>query len=245
MTETGFSSARPWLRRVAEHLEQVHSFGDAMDVLLEGARELGFEGVDYSYVPATRVDGSWVAPPVAARAFPAGWNRLWHRYSADDPYYHACLEGGAWVDWAEVRGRDSLTPRQKQAMRYLEDVGLTTGITIPIRLNGGGLAFVSGVQPPAQAPDLAADRLLAMAHYFHGFLQRQRLLTNWQPTVSLTPRERQCLALAAHGCTALASAATLNRSAETVRLHLKHAIAKLGAHNVTHAVAKATRLELI
>ncbi len=237
--------ARPWLKRVAERLEHAHDFDDAMDVLLDAAHEMGFQGVDYSYVLATRIDGAWVSPPVASRAFPSGWERQWHRYSADDPYYHACLEGRPWVDWSEVQARRDLTRRQRKAIAYLKDVGLSTGITVPIRLNGGRLAFVTGVQPSSNSPDIAADRLLAMAHYFHGFVQQQRLLREWQPAVPLTPRELECLALAAHGHTAVASAARLHRSAETVRLHLKHAIAKLGAHNVTHAVAKATRLELI
>ena len=238
-------AGRPWLGQVAERLERTQSFADAMDVLLEAIRTIGFSGVDYGYLPATRLCGAWVAPPVETRAFPAGWDRHWHRYSADDPYYHACLEDRPWIEWRDIQARDGLTARERDAIAYLQGFGIACGVTIPIRLQGGRLAFVTALGEPARAPEVAADRLLALAHYFHHHLQHRRMLRDWHPAALLTPREAECLSWAARGKTAEDSALILGRSAETVRVHLKHAIAKLRARNVTHAVAKAILLELI
>ena len=53
--------------------------------------------------------------------------------------------------------------------------------------------------------------------------------------VSLSPREREVLELAARGLTADGMAAELFLSVETVRTHTRNAIRKLGARNRLHA----------
>jgi len=59
---------------------------------------------------------------------------------------------------------------------------------------------------------------------------------------SLTPRERQILALMISGADNLAMAETLQISYATVRTHVRSILAKLGAHSQLDAVAKATQL---
>jgi LuxR family transcriptional regulator len=229
----------------AAGLERAADFAGAMDVLFGAARGLGFEGVDYSYVSACRsADGAWTPPPVETRAFPSGWDRHWDRFSADDPYYHACLEGTDWIDWSEVQARPQLSVRERLSLAYLEDHGITRGLTIPIRV-GRGLAFVSGLGPPSLGLEGAARQLFALAHYFHGRVRRHSRLREHQPARLLSPRELECLTWAARGKTAEDCAVILGRSPETVRIHLKHAIRKMNAANTTHAVAKAILLELI
>jgi DNA-binding CsgD family transcriptional regulator len=63
--------------------------------------------------------------------------------------------------------------------------------------------------------------------------------------VHLTKREREVLSLLAEGLQLEEIAQRLGIGLETVRTHVRHAGARLGASNRTHAVAIAIRLELI
>ena len=65
------------------------------------------------------------------------------------------------------------------------------------------------------------------------------------PSISLTPREVEVLALAAEGAGIPELGEELALSPDTVRTHLKHIYAKLGVHNRTGAVTRAIRLGLI
>jgi DNA-binding NarL/FixJ family response regulator len=61
----------------------------------------------------------------------------------------------------------------------------------------------------------------------------------------LTRRQRQILQLIANGESTTVAARELDLSEETVKTHTKHALARLGAKNRTHAVAIAVRECLI
>jgi DNA-binding NarL/FixJ family response regulator len=61
----------------------------------------------------------------------------------------------------------------------------------------------------------------------------------------LTRRQRQILQLLADGESTAVAARELDLSEETVKTHAKHAVARLGARNRTHAVAIALRESLI
>jgi DNA-binding NarL/FixJ family response regulator len=61
----------------------------------------------------------------------------------------------------------------------------------------------------------------------------------------LTKRQREILQLLANGESTTVAARELDLSEETVKTHTKHALARLGARNRTHAVAIALRECLI
>jgi len=61
----------------------------------------------------------------------------------------------------------------------------------------------------------------------------------------LTKRQREILQLLANGGSTTVAARQLDLSEETVKTHTKHALARLGARNRTHAVAIALRDSLI
>jgi DNA-binding NarL/FixJ family response regulator len=66
-----------------------------------------------------------------------------------------------------------------------------------------------------------------------------------KPTVSLSPREREVLALVAQGESNPSIAATLFLSEATVKTHLLHVFEKLGVNDRTRAVTKAMELGLL
>jgi DNA-binding NarL/FixJ family response regulator len=61
----------------------------------------------------------------------------------------------------------------------------------------------------------------------------------------LTRRQREIFQLLANGESTTVAARELGLSEETVKTHTKHALARLGAKNRTHAVAIALRESLI
>lgn len=61
----------------------------------------------------------------------------------------------------------------------------------------------------------------------------------------LTRRQREILQLLANGGSTTIAARELDVSEETIKTHTKHALARLGARNRTHAVAIALRESLI
>lgn len=66
-----------------------------------------------------------------------------------------------------------------------------------------------------------------------------------KPTISLSPREREVLALVAQGESNPSIATRLFLSEATVKTHLLHAFEKLGVNDRTRAVTKAMELGLL
>lgn len=229
----------------------------AMDVLMSIGESLGFSRICYGYTPATRFhDGRWVPYPWVTRGYPKGWDRSWGKHCSHDPYYHNCFDGDLTIDWRTIQKRQDLTAEERDSWRYLADKQLYNGITIPIVLSGGRFAFVSALSDVSddEWDELARstqNALFVVAHQFHAssFKRFQDPFARNRPRDlmrrDLSRRELECLKWAALGKTAEEIATIIDRSAETVRIHLKRAGMKLSASNRAHAVAKACCMGLI
>jgi len=236
----------PIIDEFGARLRAAPHFDYALDLLAEDIRALGFDGVDYACLPSARVvHGDWASDPVHARHFPAHWQRGWSRYGRHDAILPLCFRRGLPVDWQAVRSTLRLDAAQRAALNFLElDLGFPGGITVPIHLPANRFAFVSAVSVRRgadwqQLSTRAMAALMVLAHTFHHVAA-----TRWPPLSTLaaprlTRREIDCLQHAANGHSAPLTARLLHRSVETVRGHLKRAMAKLGAHTVAQAVAIA------
>jgi LuxR family transcriptional regulator len=240
------------VRDFVASLEEASNLNLAMDLLAEAVEQLGFQRVIYSWMPATRLaDGRWAPPPLIWRNLPPRWERQWPRHSPNDPYYHACFENDLNVEWATIQGRESLSSAERDSWSYLADNQMNRGLTIPIHMPGGRFAYVSVLDCPAcdewsVVVDRSREALFIIAHYFNQTVLRK--FGNPFPhyrIADLSARELECLTWAAKGKNAHDIACIIDRSVETVRVHLKHACSKLGATNRTHAAAKAVFLGLI
>tara|TARA_B110001452_G_scaffold264246_1_gene266950 strand:+ start:1383 stop:2105 length:723 start_codon:yes stop_codon:yes gene_type:complete len=221
------------------------NFDEAMDVLEEKFLGLGFDRVDYAYIPhAPLCAGKWASPDVIARNFPRNWKQGWSRYSSADPFYQDAYRTNLPLDWDHTKQATWLSSFQRDAISYIEDsVGLADGITVPLHLSGGRFAFVSAAT--AQRTTWRRDRrtveqtALVLAHSFHAHVSRF-VCNDTHITIELKQREIECLEAAARGNSAQDTADEICRCVDTVRFHLKNASAKLGARNITHAVSIAT-----
>lgn len=224
------------------------SFEYALDLLVDETASLGFDAVDYAFMPAARNgEGGWNAPNIVSRNFPPRWARGWARYARLDPYLCSCYQRNLPLDWNEVKGADWLSDAQQHAIAYIDTLGFLDGITVPIHLPGGSFAFVSAVSCSRQgawraAQEATTEKLFVLAHTFHAAVIRHGMTPKPTCSIAISPRERDVLRHAAHGLSAPATARLIHRSVETVRRQRKSAMSKLGAHTMAQAVARAMSL---
>ena len=235
-------------------LGEAENFEDALDTLSNITESLGYTQVLYAYqpYPPRLPDGDWLPLKLNVRNFPSGWEREWESFGSFDPYYRACFESTLPIDWADIQSREQLHPLESQAWRYLADMGLASGCTTPVHLPGGKFAVVSAILDSSTRDwnilfDNTRETLFQLTHLFHetvskkGFKNQVKTGTR----ARLSPREQECLRWSAVGKTSPEIAVIIDRSVETVRLHLKNANRKLGASNRAHAIAKAMQLGLM
>jgi two-component system NarL family response regulator len=109
-------------------------------------------------------------------------------------------------------------------------------------------AATAALQAGASAYVSRAAGAEAMRRAARSALQHERFVDPAVPPkgrAKLTRRQRQILQLLADGESTTVAARELGLSEETVKTHAKHALARLGARNRTHAVAIALRESLI
>ncbi len=238
----------------SDELDKAQDFDESLDILLEIVSRLGYTQVLYAYQPFSSrlVDGQWVPLRLNVRNFPKGWYREWERFEVHDPYYHACFDQTLPFEWNDVQQSESLHLLEREAWQYLADLGLGRGITIPLHLPAGKFAVISAILDRTNAnwahiKESSRETLFRLTHVFHEIIHKKGFETQVDVVepIRLSPRERECLCWAAAGKTSPEIAMIIDRSAETVRLHMKNAMQKLNVHNRAHAICKATQLGLV
>ncbi|WP_420131579.1 helix-turn-helix transcriptional regulator [Rhodopseudomonas sp.] len=235
-------------------MERATDFSSALDSLMEVSADLGFTQVLYAYLPrpARLPNGEWLPLKLNVRNFPTGWESGWDKFMRVDPYYRACFSGTMPLEWSDVQQSPSLSSEQKAACDYLNDFGLSRGITVPVHLPGGRFGVVSAISDRtcgnwASVRETARDPLLWLTHAFTQFVLEHGLEDQIDTVASaaLSPREIECLTWASEGKTDADTAVIIGRSVETVRMHMKNAIRKLETCNRAQAVSVATQMGLI
>ena len=136
----------------------------------------------------------------------------------------------------------------QQTISVLKEVGVRSGIIVPVHQPGGRTGFVSWIseEPLAEMRRWVRPYESDLFVAGHAFLNRVEEMVEAQgrrlvDDCPLTERERECLAWVACGKTDSEIGIIIDRSPETARFHVRNAIAKLGASSRSHAVAKAIK----
>jgi len=178
--------------------------------------------------------------------YPRAWREHYDRnsYLAIDPVITRSLGSILPFSWDEL---DKSDPRVAQLFREAAEHGLRHGFSVPVH-GGRGEGGVLSLARPEPLPDALHERqrLFQQAQWFAAVLQtklRSLVFEEVTPDARpLTPRERDCLRLAAEGQSAQDIARALNIAERTVVFHLNHAEEKLGATKRQHAVARGVAL---
>jgi DNA-binding CsgD family transcriptional regulator len=160
------------------------------------------------------------------------------------PFVWRCEDGDFFARSGKLR------QRQASVRKFLQRFHVQGGITTPVHRPLGQVGFVSWflTGTPERLEELLTERgaaLFLIAHHFIDALSSRRFAERGDGTIKLSERELECLRWLAHGKTDQEVGDIINRSADTVRFHLKSAVRKLSAHNRTHAIAKACHMNLL
>lgn len=159
-----------------------------------------------------------------------------------------CLSEPERVALTTERATANLSSAEMQLEHECLDFGLEHFAMIPLRdgrMGKGGISAAFRGISEAEFRRLAAahvDDLRGIGLIFHSAMRSQPGLGG---LVELSPREREVLTWTAAGRSSKVIAHRLNLSTRTVEHHIASAAKRLGAHNRTHAVAKALVLNLI
>ena len=150
------------------------------------------------------------------------------------------------------RHRRPYSGEQKQVAGMMRAEGFNAVLVVPVRLPHARTAMLGFAGPQSLEEveaiiEAAAPQLLYAGHAFTALQDRlaKRSAAREGDRASLTPRERDCLMLAAQGLREAEIAARNGIRPTTVRYHLDNVVAKLGARTRPHAVAIAAQLGLV
>lgn len=227
--------------------------GSVHDALVRVTMDLGFEHFTYgtSSVPTPTRDSRmyvWTNMPEA-------WVRRYDEraYFEVDPRVSEITHAATPLVW------DRHTfPETRKRGEFFDDAaahGLRCGVAVGVRDSSralSGFYLSSGREriDDAFAAHCAAHEgeIQLLAHYVHAMLTAS-VVDPALPTplegAPLSPRERECLQLAAKGLASAHIATLLGIGERTVHFHFGNILAKLGAANRRHAVARAIAAGLV
>ncbi|MFO1413663.1 MAG: LuxR family transcriptional regulator [Burkholderiales bacterium] len=221
--------------------------GSVHDALAQVTVALGFEHFTYgtSSVPTpTRESRMYVWTNM-----PEAWVRRYDEraYFEVDPRVSEIVHAATPLVWDR-----HAFPETRKRQAFFDDAaahGLRSGVAVAVRDPSRALSafyLSSGREriDPAFAAHCAAHEgdMLLLAHYVHAMLTASvvdRALPTPLEGAPLSPRERECLQLAAKGLASPHIAELLGIGERTVHFHFGNVLAKLGAANRRHAVALA------
>jgi LuxR family transcriptional regulator, quorum-sensing system regulator BjaR1 len=210
------------------------------------AKALAGFGIDKFIVTGLPTREQTFEKLVIAARWPAEFFALYIEkdYARFDPIIRRCIHSHSPFVWRAESYVSNMDARVAEVMRRAADFGLRRGYTVPIHGPDTNEACVSmaGAELDLPAREKPAIHLMALYAF-----ERMRNLRGRHPDEKppLTVREREVLAWAADGKSALDIGQILNISKRTVDEHSQTAARKLGASNRTQAVAIALRDHII
>jgi LuxR family transcriptional activator of conjugal transfer of Ti plasmids len=208
------------------------------------AERLGFEW--FAYLGIHETQNVWISN------YPRDWiSRYFEQeYERIDPVIVSARRQHRAFPWS-VQGDDRTQPSLlQQFFGEAQEFGIRSGVTVPIRSGyeqTTALTFATNEPIHALECRLAESRDIVelIGIYLHARVDLSLAETHERQGPRLSQREVQCLTWAARGKTVAETAEITFLKARTVSFHLENSRNKLGASNVTQAVASAIKWGLI
>lgn len=201
------------------------------------------QSLGYAYVAcASHVDPLKPRPgAVSIVNYPMPWLEQYSEedFAPIDPVFLAARSMAAPFQWNDAIARMRLGREQKRVLAEGASFGMTGGLTIPLRspdvipASCSLIAGADGVDP------LVMAHTLMIVIYGHGAMHRRNNPNALAEPVVLSPRERQCLALAGSGKSDWVIGELLGVSERTAHNAIERAKKRYGVSHRVQAVVRA------
>lgn len=231
--------------RIQAFIELCESNISSIESITAGFRraldELGFR----HFACCSHVDP--LAPPshaIVVHNYPGAWVRQFSDeklYRIDPVLQHAGSQLTPFF-WDSAFPAHSLTAAQEEVLAEAELLGLAHGYTIPIEVSWmpGALRASCSVIPDNDSIEPRSyTTVQIMALYLYASASRARAPCNTAVCVELTPRERECLTLAAQGKGDWTIGRVLCLSEHTVHSHIERVKQRLGVSTRVQAIVQS------
>lgn len=226
------------------------------DCLLDVLSAFGF--TQFSYIPLDPPKGGKLREvqlkdgpaertvPQFVTTFPKAWvdHYLGNDYSNIDPTFQHASETLHAFHWDELAGAQGYSAQLQTFFDEAADHGVRGGVTIPLHGPRNGMATLNLARGDDAPTDPDAWELQQLQLTRIALTVHQKMLTfleaeSTDSDSKLTGRERECLLWTSRGKTNWEVGEILSISHETVRYHLKNAMAKMGVYSQHHAAVRA------
>lgn len=230
-------------------IQGVEDIETLREQFMDSVRKLGIGDFSYHIVRAQGFTEEMVCGIIT---YPDHWvsHYINEGYVHFDPVIKAGRHSNLPFLWSDMPKNQDMTAPQKKLMQEAADLGILSGITVPI--HGHREFAMLSVVPDATVSE--GNKILEDSHhilhllalYFHNHTRGlivEKMQTDAAP--KLTAREAECLKWTAEGKTAWEISQILSISERTVVYYLENAKHKLGVNSRPHAVVKAVMSGLI
>lgn len=178
------------------------------------------------------------------------WRELYFekKWARHDDLMKSGLRRLAPTTWRGFEKEHPLSGGQRTIMSHAHEFGFKDGYFLPVHMLDGSVACVSLFSETVLPEVGAVAHTLHLLSLYYSFAVRRALAPAMQKqdsTVSLTPRQRECLQWVRAGKTDWEIGQIIGISEHTVIEHLEQARQRLGVRTRTQAVIEAVSLGII
>lgn len=224
-----------------ESTQRVASTAALKKLFYSAVAEEGYENAVFARTKHRRL----VSLPWAE--FPAGYVETYRAEQWDviDPVVQRAGTARGSFRWADVGPRGGLTKEQKTFFEQCRELGVHSGVTIPIHGTGQEVDLISlSVRQRVHVPEHRLTHIYMLSIQY--WLKYCELVDKRELFPSpLTGQEIECLRWCKEGKTNWEIGEILKISEKTVEFHLSNGMRKLGANNRITAVIMGIKMGLI
>lgn len=180
--------------------------------------------------------------------FPSGYsyNYVSHGWDKIDPILEHIQAAHRPFHWRDACARMSLKPIQTRFLNECRELGVHSGLTIPLHGPGADVDLISlSLRDEKETDDSRMHVVYALTTQYRLRLGEIAGEVPEETGEPLTPKELECLCWCKEGKTNWEIGEILNLSEKTVEFHLSNTIRKLGASNRITAVVKGLQSGII
>jgi DNA-binding CsgD family transcriptional regulator len=214
---------------------------ELLNLYLEAVEEEGYQNAVFAKARGQRLTA------IPWNHFPEGYshNYISHRWDEIDPIVQHIHSARRPFMWSDVCARMDLSSRQQTFLEDCRDLGVHSGVTIPLHGPGSEVDLISlSLRDEARVDPGRIPLIHALT------VQYRSRLSELQgdpvtATRSLTFKETECLRWCKEGKTNWEIGEIMSISEKTVEFHLSNTIKKLNVSNRITAVVKGIQLGIV